>query len=156
MLVATQHKRYQRFISREDSEDTRKAFEKALTLAFIKADQPKCPPVIFIGFEHTGADVQHKVANAPVTVSEGLMLDQFVHGTCCKCAANYLSEEDKPSHPENQTGVEFPSKDKEHNENKQAHASAIRCSFLNIAIGKEWLVVLLMLPHWVFQCSYRS
>ena len=111
VLIYTLHKRYQRCgFSEEDSEDTRKIFEKALKLAPIVGDRPECPPVLFIGLDDAGKDILHRIKSAAVLRNEGLILDKFVHGTCTRCAAKRLCYECKPNDPDNQIGVAIPVK----------------------------------------------
>ena len=119
-LVATFHKRKQtcRF-DEEDSEDTRRVFEKALTLSSIAGEPSKCSPVIFIGLNDAGIDILQRIENAAVTADEGLILNKFVQGTCCRCAAKYLCHEGNPSNPENRIGVVIPIKDEEQKDDEE-------------------------------------
>ena len=105
VLVATNHKRYQRYqFDEEDIKDTKYTFERALTGA-LGDDCPKCPPVLYIGFNDSGVDIQHRIECANVVSKEVLTLDKLVQGTCSKCSAKYLCHEDNPSDPENRIGV---------------------------------------------------
>ena len=68
-------------------------------------DRPECPPVIFIGVEDKGVDIQRKIESAPVVSNEGLILDKFVQGTCARCAAKFLCHEGMTNDPGSRLGA---------------------------------------------------
>ena len=97
VLVATQQKRFSAAgITKKDREDIIKAFTRGLKLA-LGNDHPECPPLVYIGFDDIGGDVQRRIESAPVVSNEVLVLDKFVQGTCSKCSSKYiLSKKDNP------------------------------------------------------------
>ena len=120
VLVATLYERKQGLgFDDEDKEQTRNTIEKALTKA-LRNDRPTCPPVLYIGFNDDGADIQHSIESAHVVSNEVLTMDRLVEGTCSRCSAKYLCHKaDDPNDPENRIGVVTQVEGKKQKYNKE-------------------------------------
>ena len=112
VLVATQQKRFSGAgFSEKDREDTTNVFEEGLRLA-LGDDHPKCPPILYIGFNDAGVDIQRSIESAPVVSNEVLLLDKFVQGTCSKCSAKYIYHGmDDPSDSKNRMEIQGKGED---------------------------------------------
>ena len=105
VLIGTFYQRMQDYrFSEKDMEQTRNTFEKAM-MKVLGDDHPKCPPVLYIGFNDDGADIQRSIESAHVVSNEALAMDKFVEGTCSRCSAKYLCHKADPNDPEDRIGV---------------------------------------------------
>ena len=90
VLVATHVKRFQHCrLSEEDIKDTKVIFEKTIKFTSIRDYRLKCPPVIFIGLDDAGVNIQRRIESAPAMSNTALTLDKSVMGPCPKYPARY-------------------------------------------------------------------
>ena len=141
VLVATLYKGHTSLtFTEEDKALTTKRFDAALKLSDLEGDQPKCPPVIFIGFADTGVDIQREIESARVVSNEGFNFDQFVRGTCSKCAANYLCRKEQMDDPNKRLSVmvRVKSEEEEGEERKFVPYKSSKCHPLFIPKYSYW------------------